>query len=306
MLMVTETCPTCGEDLDGDNAAGGLCAACLLERAIDFSSTVSLSDRSTPGPLPFTPPETVEVEADLLSYDVMELVGRGGMGAVYKARQRNLDRVVAIKVLPRNAGTPEFADRFQREARALARLRHENIVMAYDFGLTERYSYCVMEFVAGPNLRELMRRGPLTPERALAIARDVCRAMEYAHSAGIVHRDIKPENVLLTESGDVKLADFGLAKLLERDELDFALTCTQHFMGTLHYMAPEQCERPHETDHRADIYSVGVLLYEMITGELPLGRFDPPSVKRTVGEDVDHLVLRALEKDPAKRFRNRR
>ena len=351
MLLMTETCPKCGAELNVDNAAGGLCGRCLFERGIEFTSTlaVNLADGSTPGSPRFTAPDPVEVEADLLSFDVLELVGQGGMGAVYKAYQRNLDRTVAIKILPRqSAGGHEFAERFAREARALARLRHENIVMAYDYGLTDRYLYSVMEYVGGPNLREMLRgreaaaskllsptgRGwekgdsiepssdvdasparplpsahphgegvrALAPQRALEIARDICAALQYAHDHGVVHRDIKPENVLLDESGRVKIADFGLAKLLQPDPRELALTHTRHFMGTLHYMAPEQCERPHETDHRADIYSLGVVLYEMLTGELPIGRFDPPSMRADVDPRIDEVVLRALEKDPARRY----
>jgi serine/threonine protein kinase/protein involved in polysaccharide export with SLBB domain len=342
--MMTETCPNCGEELTIDNAAGGLCGHCLLERGIALASTACLADASTPGTPPFAAPDPIEVEADLLSFDVLELVGQGGMGAVYKARQRNLDRTVAIKILPRQSGGHEFADRFQREARALARLRHDNIVMAYDFGLTDRYSYCVMEYVGGPNLRQYLRssgesaskllspqgrgreRGEseiaqpasqpspyplptkerdtprLDPRHALEIARDVCTALQYAHENGVVHRDIKPENVLLDETGRVKIADFGLAKLLATDPRELALTQTRHFMGTVHYMAPEQCERPQATDHRADIYSLGVMLYELLTGELPLGRFELPSSKADVDPRVDNVVLRALEKDPAKRY----
>jgi serine/threonine protein kinase/protein involved in polysaccharide export with SLBB domain len=351
MLLMTETCPKCGAELNVDNAAGGLCGRCLFERGIEFTSTlaVNLADGSTPGSPRFTAPDPVEVEADLLSFDVLELIGQGGMGAVYKAYQRNLDRTVAIKILPRqSAGGHEFAERFAREARALARLRHENIVMAYDYGLTDRYLYSVMEYVGGPNLREMLRgreaaaskllsptgrgweRGDsiepssdvdasparplpsahphgegvraLAPQRALEIARDICAALQYAHDHGVVHRDIKPENVLLDESGRVKIADFGLAKLLQPDPRELALTHTRHFMGTLHYMAPEQCERPHETDHRADIYSVGVVLYEMLTGELPIGRFDPPSMRAALDPRIDEVVLRALEKDPARRY----
>jgi serine/threonine protein kinase/protein involved in polysaccharide export with SLBB domain len=343
MLLMTETCPNCGEELTSDNAAGGLCGRCLFERGIELTNTVGLAGGSTPGTHPFAAPDPVEVEADLLNFDVLELIGQGGMGAVYKAYQRSLDRTVAIKILPRQAaGGHEFAERFGREARALARLRHEHIVMAYDYGLTDRYLYSVMEYVGGPNLREYLRshvaaasllsplgsdweRGetaddpgshrdltapipegegvrPLAPRQALEIARDICAALQYAHENGIVHRDIKPENILLDEFGRVKIADFGLAKLLQPDPRELALTHTRHFMGTLHYMAPEQSERPHETDHRADIYSLGVVLYEMLTSELPLGRFDPPSSRADVDPRVDEVVFRALEKDPARRY----
>jgi serine/threonine-protein kinase len=192
--------------------------------------------QSTPSATPqFEPPDPLELEADLPDFDVIELIGQGGMGAVYKARHRGLDRVVAIKILPRReTGDPQLAERFAREARALARLKHEQIVMAFDAGLTERYSYFVMEYVEGPNLRQLLAGGAIPPDRSIEIARDVCEALRYAHENGVVHRDIKPENVLIASGGRAKLADFGLAKLRDPSDADFFLTATHQLMGTLH------------------------------------------------------------------------
>jgi tRNA A-37 threonylcarbamoyl transferase component Bud32 len=227
------------------------------------------------------------------------------MGAVYKARQRTLDRIVALKVIrPAVADDPAFAERFTREARALARLNHPHVVTIHDFGQTDGLYYLVMEYVDGTNLRTLIRDGRLSPQEALAIVPPLCDALQYAHDEGIVHRDIKPENILLDQKGRVKIADFGLAKLLGLGPADVTLTAAHQAMGTLHYMAPEQLERPQTVDHRADIYSLGVTLYEMLTGELPLGRFAPPSRKVQVDVRLDEVVLRALERDPEQRYQH--
>ena len=159
-----------------------------------------------------------------------------------------------------------------------------------------------MEYVDGPNLRQLERAGKLSPREALQIVPQICEALQYAHDEGIVHRDIKPENVLLDKKGRVKIADFGLAKILGREPQDFHLTGVGQVMGTPNYMAPEQVEHPQSVDHRADIYSLGVVFYEMLTGELPLGKFAPPSRKVQVDVRLDDVVLRALEKEPERRY----
>jgi serine/threonine-protein kinase len=202
------------------------------------------------------------------------------MGAVYKARQLGLDRWVALKILPPDASRdPAFAQRFGREARALAKLNHPHIVSVFDSGQAGGLYYFVMEYVDGVNLREAIQTSELGPQEAMAIVPQLCDALQYAHDEGIVHRDIKPENVLLDKKGGVKIADFGLARLLDQSNENFTLTGTHQVMGTPRYMAPEQMKQSHEVDHRADIYSLGVVFYEMLTGELPLGRFAPPSRK---------------------------
>jgi tRNA A-37 threonylcarbamoyl transferase component Bud32 len=250
---------------------------------------------------PFVPPSPAELAALLPHLEILELIGQGGMGAVYKARQPALDRLVAVKVLPREAGRdPTFAERFGREAKALARLNHPSIVTVYDFGQAGGMCYLVMEYIDGVNLRETLRAGRLEPAAALKIVPVVCDALQYAHEEGIVHRDIKPENILLDRKGRVKIADFGLAKLL--GPADVSLTGSRQAMGTLHYMAPEQWERPAAVDQRADIYSLGVVFYELLTGELPVGRFDPPSVKVQVDVRLDEVVLRALAREPERRY----
>ena len=300
-------CPQCRSPLAADSPEG-LCPACLM--AGGLSSDVAIEPAN--GTAATTPPsgskpplagEIGDLQQHFPQLEILELLGRGGMGAVYKARQKNLDRIVALKVIPPEAAKdPAFAERFNREARALARLNHPSIVTVYDFGQAGELHYLLMEYVDGVNLRQTLRAGRLAPREALAIVPPVCDALQYAHDQGVVHRDIKPENVLLDRTGRVKLADFGLAKLLGKGPDDYTLTHTQQVMGTPRYMAPEQIERPSSVDHRADIYSLGVVLYEMLTGELPMGRFEPPSHKVAVDVRIDEVVLRSLEKNPERRY----
>jgi serine/threonine protein kinase len=258
-----------------------------------------------PGSSGFEPPP-VDLLSELFpQLEILELVGKGGMGAVYKARQPSLDRLVAIKVLPPEVGRdPAFADRFAREARAMARLSHPNIVGLYEFGETEGFFYFMMEYVDGANLRQTMQAGKLKPEEALAIVPQICDALQFAHDEGVVHRDIKPENVLIDLKGRVKIADFGLAKLLGEEQLEVTLTHTNQVMGTFRYMAPEQMQATHDVDHRADIYSLGVVFYELLTGKVPMGRFDPPSRKVQIDVRLDQVVLRALAQEPDKRYQH--
>ncbi|KAF0244659.1 MAG: serine/threonine protein kinase [Planctomycetota bacterium] len=230
---------------------------------------------------------------------IEELLGRGGMGFVYAARHLHLERRVALKVVaPELASDPEFVERFKREARALAALSHPAIVAVHDFGFERDLPFLVMEFVDGTTLRTLIAKKALPPEEALRIVPQLCEALEYAHDRGVVHRDIKPENILIGRDGKVKIADFGLAKLKSGDRL----TQTSAVMGTPHYMAPEQVESTRGVDHRADIYSMGVVIYEMLTGELPIGRFPLPSKSPGVDARLDEIVMKALEKSPELRF----
>jgi tRNA A-37 threonylcarbamoyl transferase component Bud32 len=257
------------------------------------------SDNQPSEPLP----DIAALQAQLPHLEILELLGQGGMGAVYKARQKNLDRLVALKIIrPDNAADPSFADRFLREARALAKLNHPNIVTVYDFGNEGEICYLLMEYIDGVNLRQTMRAGQLTPSEALAIVPQICDALQYAHDQGVVHRDIKPENVLLDRLGRIKIADFGLAKLLGINPDSMTLTLTKHVVGTPRYMAPEQIDKPTTVDHRADIYSLGVVIYEMLTGEMPVGHFPLPSERVQVDVRIDEVVLRALAREPEKRF----
>jgi serine/threonine protein kinase len=252
----------------------------------------------------FVPPEPKELAEKFPQLEIIELLGQGGMGAVYKARQKQLDRLVALKILPPEVGQSEaFAERFTREARSLAKLNHPQIVTVHEFGHTQDgLYYFLMEFVDGTDLRHVIQAGHLESQQALAIVPQVCEALQYAHKKGIVHRDIKPENILLDKEGNIKIADFGLARLLDKPTTPCTLTQPDQRMGTPHYMAPEQIEHPHQVDHRADIYSLGVVFYEMLTGELPIGRFAPPSKKVQVDVRLDKVVLRTLEKEPELRY----
>jgi hypothetical protein len=212
---------------------------------------------------------------------------------------------VAVKVLlPELAEKPAFAERFEREARAMARLNHPNIVQVHDYGRAGSLFYLVLEHVDGTRLRDAIRAGAVEPVEALRIVREVCDALEFAHEAGVVHRDIKPENILLDRRGRTKIADFGLAKLAGGGPQSISLTSSGQVMGTLRYMAPEQLDRPLEVDHRADIYSLGVVFYEMLTGELPVGSFAPPSDKVEIDVRVDQVVLKSLAKEPQRRYQH--
>jgi serine/threonine protein kinase len=320
----------------------------------------------------FVPPDIAELAPLFPQLEILELVGKGGMGAVYKARQKQLDRIVALKILPPGIGDdPAFAERFAREAKALAKLNHPGIVTLYEFGVaagnlpavepgiqpggksvaskenaeksgvaassdanpgskmppstagkmpaaTSLYFF-LMEFVDGVNLRQLLHNRRIAPREALAIVPQICDALQFAHDQGIVHRDIKPENILLDRRGRVKVADFGLAKIVGNDgraDLPVSredgaaqqhrptseLTDAGRVMGTPQYMSPEQIHAPGEVDHRADIYALGVVFYQMLTGELPGKKLEAPSKKVQIDVRLDEIVLRALEKKPELRY----
>jgi serine/threonine protein kinase len=292
----------------------GLCPRCLLRSALgaapDFHNRLA----------GFQAPDPSEIRCALPNLDLLELLGQGGMGAVYRARQRSLDRHVAVKLFPRELfDDPTFDQRFQNEARILASLSHPNVIAAHEFGETDRFCYLVMELVEGTSLRHRMQspfnRDPkgnapdtgttsqrLPLQETVWIARQVCDALAYAHARGIVHRDVKPENILLEGETPgawrVRVADFGLAKLVQPQTRDWALTAPNRLMGTPDYMAPEQRQSASSVDHRADVYALGVVLYEMLAGQLPLGRFAPP----TDDPRINRVILRCLEPAPANRY----
>jgi len=310
-------CPQCGASLPA-GVLEGLCPACLLKQGATGDSAPA------PELAPFAPPAPEELGRFFPQLEILELLGHGGMGAVYKARQKHLDRLVALKILRESVSNdPAFAERFAREAQALAKLNHPHIVTLYESGQADGLFYFLMEFVDGVNLRQLLNAGRIAPKEALAIVPQICDALQFAHDRGIVHRDIKPENILLGKDGQVKIADFGVAKIVARASStcpqptgsETAATATGGtpvvqstqtepgvVLGTPQYMAPEQVSNPLEVDHRADIYSLGVVFYQMLTGELPLGKFDPPSKKVVIDVRLDEVVLRALEKEPARRY----
>jgi serine/threonine protein kinase len=301
-MNATPKCPRCGTELPG-NLPVERCPRCLLEFALETQASAGTNPTDPSEPPKPSPPSIADLTSRFPQLEILEFLGQGGMGLVYKARQLSLDRIVALKILPVDKSEGRsFAERFTQEARALARLNHPNIVAVYDFGQSAGQYYLLMEYVDGLNLRQLERSGGVTPQEAIKIIPAICDALQYAHNRGIVHRDIKPENILMDQAGQVKIADFGLAKLLQRVGPDPALTQAEQVMGTPHYMAPEQLEHPLEVDHRADLYSLGVVFYELLTGELPLGKFAPPSKKVEVDVRLDHVVLRALERERDLRY----
>jgi len=302
-METNKICPNCRKPLPPDVPLG-LCPECLIKSGFPTGTEPGMAGGAAGAR--FVPPPVGEIAPLFPQLEILGLIGRGGMGAVYKARQPALDRLVALKVLPPAvASDPGFAERFNREARALARLNHPNIVAIHDFGKAGALHYLLMEFVDGANLREIEQAGKLSPEQALTIVPQICEALQFAHNEGIVHRDIKPENLLLDKKGRVKITDFGIAKIVGAPAGKVSLTGVRDVVGTPHYMAPEQIEKPQTVDHRADIYSLGVVFYEMLTGELPLGKFQPPSF-RTHGMQIDvrldEVVLRSLEKEPERRY----
>jgi serine/threonine protein kinase len=291
-MSALRTCPRCAAPIPAHEGLAGLCPRCVLEQA-----------RESAG-LPARPrgPEPEELGPHFAAYSIEGRIGSGGMGAVYRARHKGLDRPVALKVLHRDvAELPGFAARFEREARTLAALEHEGIVRVHDVGRAGPWYFLAMELVEGVSLRELLREREVSPREALSIVVQICEALQYAHDRGIVHRDVKPENVLLDAKGRVRILDFGLAKLLG-ERAPEALTRSAEVVGTPHYMAPEQWERPRAVDHRADIFSLGVLFYELLTGELPVGRFAPPSERVQVDVRLDEVVLKSLARDPEQRW----
>ncbi|MBT6485962.1 MAG: serine/threonine protein kinase [Planctomycetaceae bacterium] len=316
----TMTCPKCSAELPG-NAPSGICPKCLMLAALgnpedSAESPVgsAFAPTSTP-PGVFVPPEPESLAPHFPQLEILESLGHGGMGAVYKARQTKLDRFVALKIIrPETAEDEAFAERFNREARTLARLNHPNIVAVHDFGevilsdpddenaTSRTLYYFLMEYVDGANLRQMILSGGLESDQTLAIIPQICEGLQFAHDEGVVHRDIKPENVLVDRRGRVKIADFGLAKLVAQSPDDFTLTGTHQVMGTPRYMAPEQMAGSHSVDHRADIFSLGVVFYEMLTGALPMGRFEPPSIKAAIDVRFDDIVHLALASDPDQRY----
>ncbi|HAL72115.1 MAG TPA: hypothetical protein DCP71_10125 [Verrucomicrobiales bacterium] len=294
-------CPQCGEPVT-ESTSHDLCPVCLMGVAMNWTQATQ------PVAVPQKPLTPEELAPHFPQLEVLELIGRGGMGVVYKAKQKSLDRFVALKLLsPDTEKDRAFAQRFATEARALAQMVHQNIVTVYDFGESGGFYYLLMEYVDGVNLRQAMQGGRITPEQALAIVPPVCEALQYAHERGIVHRDIKPENLLLNKQGQIKIADFGIAKMVGHAESPEEASGSPHeahatfIGGTPPYMAPEQKERA-APDHRADIYSLGVVLYELLTGELPTASLRLPSTRIQVDVRLDEIVLRALEKSPELRF----
>jgi formylglycine-generating enzyme required for sulfatase activity/serine/threonine protein kinase len=263
--------------------------------------------RTTGGNWRWEPPSAAELQKLMPGYTIEKLLGRGGMGAVYRGVQTNLDRPVAIKILPPGVEKedPSFAERFRSEAKLMARLNHPAVVSVYDFGTTSAGQlYFAMEYVDGSDVQQMIQaQGRLPPDHALAITAHVCDALGAAHELGIVHRDIKPANVLLNMKGQVKVADFGLAKI--EDPGQHGMTKTGYAMGTPDFVAPEALMLGTAIDGRADLYAVGVMLYQMLTGAVPRGAFKPAAVMvRGLDPRFDAIILRAMQNDREERYQS--
>jgi len=242
---------------------------------------------------------------NISGYEVIEKIGEGGMGSVYRGRQVSLDRPVAIKVLSEKlTDCDDVLERFNRESRIIAHLNHPNIIHVIDRGITpEGKPYFVMEHVEGTDLAREIKAGSLETSRKLDLIIQLCKALSYAHKNGVIHRDIKPDNVLIDADGNARVLDFGIAKLSDNGGRDKQHTQTDVVMGTMEYMSPEQQTATHSVTTASDLYSLGALMYELFTGVKPLGRFRPPSeIDPTIPQPLEEVILRCLEPNPEDRF----
>ncbi len=262
---------------------------------------------------------------EVAGYHILSLLGRGGMGIVYKALDINLDKIFALKMIdPVLARDEKFVHRFRDEARILARIKSPHIVQVHAMRQTEVGLFIVMEYVDGKTFRELLREGSIPWQDALSPIKQMLTALEDAHNVGVIHRDIKPGNVMIKSDGVVKVMDFGLAKLMRRrkevSDKEWMTTITQGIDGTLYYLSPEQVKGSADLNHRSDLYSAGMMIYEMFTGDLPFdrdaGEFGimkaivekklpvPSTFNKDLPRDLDKIIMKALEKEPARRFQN--
>ncbi len=283
-------CPRCGTAVA--RLIDGLCPACLA-RNVSTGLEALLA--------PPAPPD--ELAPEIEGIEILEPLGAGGMGLVFRGVREADGGPVAVKVLPRGPSSdPEWRERFQREAAALSALDHPGIVKILGSGETlDGRLYLAMELVEGCDLRRLLKTGKLAPGRALDIATSVAAALAHAHERGIIHRDIKPGNILVGEGSVVKVADFGIARAISGDASSFTLTQTREAFGTPYYIAPEVVENATAASPASDVYAVGVLLYEMLTGRVPMGKFTPVSRGTGLDSQVDDLIASALDDDPAAR-----
>jgi eukaryotic-like serine/threonine-protein kinase len=294
-----------------------------------LGSDVSATMRLIPVPPPSTPPPPIPAiiaapqpatERYIGKYRVKGELGRGGMGTVYLAEQPGLGREVAIKELIQSAATdPVALKRFLQEAQVMARTSHPNLVQVHDLELTGEANYIVLEFVRGQSLREWLNRGAIPPPQVFAVMHGVLQALDYAHKHAIVHRDMKPENVLLSDDGMVKVADFGIARLTDDTGVGGTATKTGTTVGTPQYMSPEQVASS-KVDGRSDLYSAGIMFYELVAGQAPFTATDadgpftlmakhvqappkPPSLHRPgLDPELEVAILKSLSKRPEDRF----
>ncbi len=309
-------CPVCGASRPSD-APEGFCPRCSLGGALDLAPEDALVVAALPEALGRSPTPASAVSGLCLGdYEILAEIAKGGMGVVYKARQRSLDRLVAVKMLLFGPNAqPEYIKRFRAEASAAASLQHPNIVGIHEVGVHEGQHYFVMDYVEGQSLAEVVGKTPLPAKRAARYVRSVAEAIHYAHERGILHRDLKPSNVLIDAHDQPRVTDFGLAK---RFEGDAGLTLSGQAIGSPGYLPPEQAEaRRGKVSRRSDVYGLGGILYHLVTGRPPFQAESLTEVLRqvlnsepvaprllnpTVPRDLETICLKCLEKEPARRY----
>lgn len=295
------TCPQCQKIVPADSP-GGLCLDCFV-RVIPQSGEAPGSNSDTIDFPDIT--DQKQVAEKLPQFELLQKLGSGYTGAVYKARDPELNRFVALKILPPlDALSPDSVERFNREAQVLAGFNHPHIVKVYHFHKSAGLMCIVMEYVDGASLRQAIQLGKLSAKETLTIIATICEALDQVHSRDVVHRDIKPENLLINSAGKVIVVDFGFATYPRPTAGDPRITQTGMQIGTLRYMSPEQMENSKVVDRRSDLFSLGVVMYEMLTGELPMGVFEPPSKKVQVPDGIDDVVMRLLQKEPDYRYQS--
>jgi len=259
---------------------------------------LSMSDSDSIAHVGFQAPDPAELNKLFPGYEIQSLIATGGMGAVYCAVQKSLDRTVALKILPQEfSKDAAFCEGFEAEAKAMARLNHPNLIGVYDFGEIDGMLYIIMEFVKGKSIYHSANGRAIDPSEVIRMVTAVCNGLAHAHENGIIHRDIKPSNILLDLNAQPKIGDFGLARPIERKIQE-----GEEIFGTPHYTAPEVVDAPHSIDYRADIFSVGVMLHELLTGKLPANDPRPPSVISHCDRRFDEIVRKATQTAPSGRY----
>src|SRR4026209_2889628 len=316
MISAPRVCPKCGSEIPADAPEGG-CPGCLLESGLRLLAS---EDEDAPTVAPkqqrTTSERLVEILGELGDYELLEEVGRGGQGVVFRARQKSLNRTVALKVISLGQwASTAHLKRFRREAEAAASLDHPSIVPIYEVGEREGACYFSMKFVEGGQLDEVVRRAPISIRQAAELIAKVARTVHYAHQHGILHRDIKPGNILLDAKGEPHLTDFGLARLVETES---SMTRTLDVLGTPSYMAPEQATGNNAAvSSVTDVYGLGAVLYQLLTGQPPFAGGatyetikllldtepkQPRLLNPKIDRDLSTICLKCLEKDPQRRY----
>ena len=317
-------CQKCGGALPqgaAHAALGGLCPRCLLEAGLEIDGQQTVTAASTVSSAPAAP--EVALPKTMARYRVVRLIGEGGMGAVYEAEQEHPRRTVALKVIKTGTASPALLRRFEQEAEALGRLQHPGIAQIYEAGTADTgfgpQPYFAMEFIRGLSLKDYAEGHHLGARERLEIMEGVCEAVHHAHQRGLIHRDLKPGNILVDQTGQPKILDFGVARVTDRDAQATSQTDVGQLIGTLAYMSPEQVlADPLELDTRSDVYALGVILYELLAGKLPynignklhealhaIREEDPArlsSVNHSYRGDIETIVAKALEKDKTRRY----